>query len=120
MTERSYSVGLFPELGTFHVRSSTYVTPNQVVSHSMAAAVEHVRKIRRVRATPDGWMVRDAFNEYDHQIILHRIGANPPELICTTCPANRKHPCWAVGKVRRSAGFKRFLKTINKGVRPTW
>lgn len=110
--ERVFQTALFADL-PFHRRSDSYITPNQVVATSMAAAVAHVRSLRRVRSVPeDGWLVRDAWDEYDHNIILHRIGANPPELICQTCPARRNAPCWAVGKVAKSRSYTQLLKLI--------
>lgn len=110
--ERWYQTALFADL-PFHRRSDTFITPNQVVATSMAAAVAHVRSLRRVRSVPDdGWLVRDAWNEYDHNVILHRIGANQPELICQTCPARRTYPCWAVGKVAKSRSYTQLLKLI--------
>lgn len=112
--ERYYAVSLFGHaLAPFHRQSSTYITPNDVVAASMTEAVAHVRSLRRVRSVPDdGWLVRDAWDEYDHNIILHRIGNNPPELVCQTCPARRTHPCWAVAKVAKSRSSKLLLKRI--------
>ena len=114
--EHVFQTALFADL-PFHRRSDTFITPNQVIATSMAAAVAHVRSLRRVRSVPDdGWLVRDAWDEYDHNIILHRIGwshdAADFEAICKTCPARRTHPCWAVAKVTTSRSYRKVLRSI--------
>lgn len=112
--DRTFQTSLFTGTVPWHRRSDTYITPNRVVASSMTAAIAYVRSLRRVRSVPeDGWLVRDAWDEYDHNIILHRIGMNEPELICQTCPARRKAPCWAVAKVAKSRSYTRLLKLIN-------
>jgi hypothetical protein len=77
------------------------------------AIVSNIREVREVDFTTEGWEVVSTDGSYLHQIILVKDRESKGfRLLCTTCPATTKNPCWAVQKVKQSDSYKKEMERI--------